>query len=105
MYLVFLISFLNFTVIQYYLLIERLPLLKTIVPQLYIFIILFLLTYPPLAIIIGYFDYRRGALPAMHVLLAKSNPFFVDLAKAIILLSEGKKDEVKELMKRWTEKL
>ena len=103
-YLIFAISFLNFVVIQWRLLIEQIEPLEALFQHFYIFTILFFLTYVPLAIIIGWIDYKRGAVPVDATVAAKANPWVRDLAKAILLLAEGKNDEVIELMKKWAEK-
>jgi hypothetical protein len=103
-YLIFAISFLNFIVIQWRLLIEEVELLQALFQNLYTFIILFLVTYIPLATIIGWLDYKRGAVPVDQTVAARVNPWIQDLAKAILLLDEGKNKEVIELMKKWAGK-
>lgn len=103
-YLIFVISFLNFVVIQWRLLIEQIKPLEAIFQHFYVFTILFFATYIPLATIIGWIDYKRGAVPVDQVVAAKVNPWVQDLAKAILLLAEGKNDEVVELMKKWVRK-
>lgn len=104
-YLVFLISFANFAVIQYRLLVSQITWLKILFPSLTTFIIAFLITYVPLAIIIGWLDYRRLAVPIDLTLMARASPFSRDLAKALILIAEGRNKEAVEILKKWTEKL
>lgn len=101
-YLVFSMSFLNFVVIQWRLLIEQIELLEAIFQHFYVFTILFFATYIPLATIIGWLDYKRGAVPVDETVAAKASPWIRDLAKAILLLAEGKNEEVVELMKKWS---
>jgi hypothetical protein len=60
-YFVFILSLSNFVVLQYNLLIERIPFLKQIAPRMYIFILLFSFVYFPIAILVGYYDMRKGA--------------------------------------------
>lgn len=103
-YLVFAISFLNFVVIQWRLLIEKVTFLEAFFKHFYVFTILFFIGYVPLATIIGWIDYKRAAFPVDATVAAKANPWAQDLAKAIILLAEGKNEEVVELMKKWTGK-
>jgi hypothetical protein len=103
-YLIFAISFLNFVVIQWRLLIEQIDFLEAFFQHFYVFTILFFITYIPLATIIGWIDYKRGAVPVDQVVAAKVNPWVQDLAKAILLLAEGKNEEVIELMKKWAGK-
>jgi len=103
-YLIFGISFLNFVVIQWRLLIEEIAFLEAIFQHFYVFTTLFVVTYIPLATIIGWVDYKRGAVPVDQTVLAAANPWIQDLAKAILLLAEGKNEEVVKLMKKWTGK-
>lgn len=53
MYLVFAMSFVNFVLIFYRLLIEEVNFLDEIFSNLWIFVIIFLMGYIPLAILIG----------------------------------------------------
>lgn len=103
-YLIFAITFLNFVVIQWRLLIEQVEPLETLFQHFYLFTILFIITYIPLATIIGWIDYQRGAVPVDQTVAVKANPWARDLSKAIILLAEGKNEEVVELMKKWAVK-
>ena len=66
-YLIFAISFLNFVVIQWRLLIEQIDFLESVFHHFYVFTILFFITYIPLATIIGWIDYKRGAVPLDQV--------------------------------------
>ncbi len=100
-YLAFAISFINSVAIQYYLLIQEVPFLQVLFKNLYIFIIVFLVTYIPLATIIGWVDYKRGSVPVDTAIGARASPYAKDMARAIILLAEGKNEEVVKLMKKW----
>jgi len=101
-YLTFAISFLNFIVIQWSLLIEQVATLQTLFQTFYVFATVFFLTYIPLATLIGWQDYKRGAVPVDATLQANANPYFRDLAKAILLLAEGKNKEASKTLKKWT---
>lgn len=101
-YLVFLISFLNFIVIQYQLFIRFIPYLQVILNSILTFAVLFFLIYTPVAILIGWYDYKKFAVPVDTELTSKANPWVRDLAKALILISEGKNDEAKKILKKWT---
>jgi len=68
------------------------------------FIIIFFVTYIPLATMIGWLYYKRGVVPVDQTVAAKASPWIQDLAKAILLLVEGKNEEVIELMKKWAGK-
>ena len=100
-YLVFLISFANFIVIQYRLLIEYVPLLRMVFVNLLAFAIVFFIVYIPLAVIIGWLDYRKFAVPVDTALIAKASPWTRDLAKALILIAEGKNEEAIKILRKW----
>lgn len=101
-YLVFLISFANFIVIQYRLLVEYVPPLRVVFTNLLAFAIAFFIIYIPLAVIIGWLDYRKFAVPVDTALIAKASPWTRDLAKALILIAEGKNEEAIKVLRKWT---
>jgi hypothetical protein len=82
-------------------LIEQIEPLEAFFQHFHVFMILFFATYIPLATVIGWIDYKRGAVPVDQIVAAKVNPWVQDLAKAILLLAEGKNEEVIKLMKKW----
>ena len=102
-YLVFFISFANFIVIQYRLLIEHIPPLKLLFTNILAFAAAFFLVYVPLAIIVGWLDYNRFAVPVESALAAKHSPWARDIAKALMLIAEGKNREAVELLKKWVD--
>lgn len=102
-YLVFFISFANFIVIQYRLLVEHVPALKLVFANILAFATAFFLAYVPLAILVGWLDYRRLAVPVESALAAKYSPWARDLAKALILIAEGKNKEAIELLRKWAD--
>jgi len=102
-YLVFFLSFANFIVIQYRLLVEHIPALKLFFTSLTAFAITFFLVYVPLAIIIGWLDYKKFAVPVDTALVAKASPWNRDLARALILIAEGRNKEAIEILKKWVE--
>ncbi|RLB81447.1 MAG: hypothetical protein DRH17_09115 [Deltaproteobacteria bacterium] len=102
-YLVFFLSFANFIVIQYRLLIEYIPVLQLVFSSLIAFAIVFFAVYIPLAIIIGYYDYKKFAVPVDTALAAKASPWNRDLARALILIAEGRNKEAIEILKKWVE--
>ena len=103
-YLIFAISFLNFIVIQYQLLIREIPFLQALFSSLIIFTLVFFVVYVPLAVVIGWIDYKRGSVPVDSIIAYKASPYHRDLARAIMLLAEGKNKEVMTLMEIWTKK-
>jgi hypothetical protein len=59
-YFAFILSMLNFVVLQYNLFVERIPILKQYMPRMSTFFILFSLIYFPVAILIGRFEFKKG---------------------------------------------
>jgi len=92
-------------VIQYRLLIEYMPALKAIFSQLLIFAATFFLVYVPVATVIGWYDYKKFAVPIDASLAARTSPWNRDIAKALMLIAEGRNTEAKEILKKWAEKL
>jgi hypothetical protein len=84
-YLTFTISIMNFVVIQHRLLIENIPFLSKYVPSLTTFFLLFLFTYIPLAVGIGYFEFSKGEMKRRPIL----NPYTQDTIRAHILMNNG----------------
>ena len=58
-----LLSFLNFIVIQYRLLIEQIPFLRNMFSSLTVFTLLFIAVYVPTATLFGWLDYKRLTKP------------------------------------------
>ena len=101
-YLAFWLSFANFITIQYRLLVENIAFLKGIFAHLTYFAITFLLLYIPAAVLIGWYDFRRFAMPVELTLRARTNPWTRDLARALICLAEGKNEEAVKILRKWT---
>ena len=101
-YLVFLLSFANFIVIQYRLLVENVVFLREFFAHLSYFALTFVLIYVPLAIIIGWLDYRRLAVPVDTAMVARANPWVRDLAKALMCIAEGRGEEARKILEKWT---
>jgi hypothetical protein len=87
--------------IQYRLIIENIELLKTLFPSLIFFALSFLVIYIPVAVVIGWMDYRKFAVPTDASLYAKASPWTRDLARALTLLSEGRNLEAKKILEKW----
>jgi len=102
-YLVFLLSFSNFVVIQYRLLVESVPVLKGLFPSLLFFVLIFLPTYVVAAILIGWMDYRRLAVPIDAALMAKASPWVRDLARALMALARGRNEEAARILAKWVD--
>jgi len=100
-YLVFLLSFANFIVIQYRLLVEYVPALRLLFSSLMAFAVAFFLVYVPLAVVIGWLDYRRFAVPVDSALTARASPWHRDVARALILIAEGRGEEATKILEKW----
>ena len=101
-YLAFVISFMNFIVIQYRLLIEQIPMLSFIFSHLYMFAIIFVFVYIPISAIIGWIDYRRGSVPVDAEVAAQASPWVIDLAKALRCIAQGENDKAIQILEKWT---
>ena len=84
-YLVYTLSMLNFVVLQHRLLISYIPLLSQYMGRLSTFIVVFVTTYVPLAVVIGYFEYRKGEITRRPML----NPYTQDSLEASIKMRNG----------------
>ena len=103
--MVFLLSFANFVVIQYRLLVEYIPFLKYVFIDIFAFSLVFFLVYVPVAIIIGWYDYRKLAVPVDTTVAAKANPWTRDLARSLILIAQGRNEDAIKILSKWTEEL
>ena len=100
-YLAFLMSFANFMVIQYRLLVQYIPVLDALFSSLTAFAATFFLVYLPTATIIGWLDYKKLAVPVDLRVRAQADPWVQDLAEALILMCDGKNGEAKKILQRW----
>ena len=96
-YLIFMLTFVNFILISHRLLIERVPFLQEILPELWIYMVAFLAIYIPLSIIIG-FSHRRTQLSVENYIRQKESPFFCKLVRGILDSKTGKSD-IKDIEK------
>jgi hypothetical protein len=91
-YLVFIMTFANFIAIQYNLIIEKLPIFASMFDNLWIFAILFLLAYIPLAIMIGYW-HRKSQWKVETEAMFRENEIGASLWLFMINLLDGKVSE------------
>ena len=96
-YLIFLLTFMNFILISYRLLIEKIPFLNNLIPELWIFIIMFLGFYIPAAILIGIW-HRRTQLRVENTITLEQNPFFAKMFRTMLDVQTKKasENEIKE---------
>lgn len=99
-YLIFLLTFVNFILISYRLLIERVPFLQEIVPELWIFVILFLIIYIPTSIIIGFW-HRKTQMKVENTLGYQENPVLAKMFRVMLDVKMGtaSKEEIQEFRK------
>ena len=101
-YLIFLLTFMNFVLIAYRLLIERIPFVQELFPQLWIFVLTFVLVYIPLSIIIGNW-HRRTQLRVESTINILENPLWAKMFRTMLDIQTGRAskkeiEKVRELL-------
>lgn len=99
-YLIFVLTFINFVLIAYRLLIEKIPVLHQFIPELWIFVLLFLGIYLPAAILIGYW-HRKTQLRVENTLHLQENPFMAKMFRTLldVQTKRASDEEIKEFRK------
>lgn len=102
LYLIFFLTFANFVLIFHRLLIERVEFLNGILDQLWIFAIIFVLIYIPIAIIVGAW-HRKTQMRVDADAMMRQNPILAQMFGLLIDIqlgkaSQGKIDEVREFI-------
>ncbi len=102
-YLIFALTFSNFVLIFYRLLIERIPFLDEIFTDLWFFMIIFVLIYVPVAVLIGHW-HKKTQMRVETEVITRQNPLFAKFIRIIIDIQTGKASEkevndVRELLK------
>jgi len=97
-YLIFALTFANFVLIFHRLLIERVEFLSEIFSNLWIFVIIFIVIYVPVAIIIGHW-HRKTQVKIEQELFLRQNPMFAKWFRILIEMQSGQasKEEVENL--------
>ncbi len=98
-YLIFLLTFANFVLIFYRLLIEKIPILEEIFSNLWMFIVIFILIYIPIAILIGHW-HNTTQLKIEIDRMVRENPFVARMWRIIFEMQMGKasEDEIKDVL-------
>jgi len=91
-YLIFALSFANFILIFHRLLIERVDALERIFPNLWMFVVMFVLLYIPIAIIIGAW-HRKNQLKVDIEAAVRQNPIWCKMMRTLIDIQTGKASE------------
>lgn len=87
-YLIFILTFTNFVLISYRLLIEKIPLLKELIPDLWVFSVIFLILYIPTAILIGFW-HRKTQLKIETTLQTEENPLLAKMFRTMLDVKTG----------------
>lgn len=91
-YLIFIMTFINFIVINYKLLIQDIPVLEEIFPNMTIFAIIFIFSYLPVAVIIGFW-HKRTQYSVEASVKMQYNPWFARLFRILVDIETGKASE------------
>ena len=96
-YLIFILTFVNFILIAYRLLIEKITIFKELIPELWIFALIFISVYIPAAILIGVW-HRRTQLRVETTLVNQQNPVLAKMIRTLLDVQTGKasQEEIKE---------
>jgi len=102
-YLVFALTFINFILISYRLLIEKVTIFKELVPELWVFALVFLIVYVPAAILIGFW-HRRTQLRVETTMIQQQNPVLATMIRTLLDVQTGvaTKEEIDEFRKMLT---
>jgi len=87
-YLIFMLTFINFIHIAYRLLIEKVVFFKELFPDLWIFAILFILCYIPAAVLIGFW-HRKTQLRVDATLVQQQNPVLARMFRTLLDVQTG----------------
>lgn len=99
-YLIFFLSFSNFILIFYRLLIERIDFLGNIFAELWVFIAAFVLVYVPIAIIIGAW-HRRNQMKVDADVVLQQSPLFAKMFRILIDIQteRASKEDIEKVRK------
>ncbi len=97
----YVVSFLNFVVIQYSRFSVYLSTLGLLFGTIFGFGAVFICIYIPVMMLLGYLDWKF-VQPARQELHSETSPFNKDLTKALILMCDNKNEEAKIVLSRWT---
>ena len=99
-YLIFALTFANFVLIFHRLLVERIPSLNEMFSSLWVFAIVFILLYIPVAVIIGAW-HRKTQLRVEQEQYLRNNPFLVKIwrIQLDVILGKASQDEIEYIRK------
>jgi hypothetical protein len=102
-WITYVVGIVQFVVIVYEMSIKNVPALATIFPSLAAFTAVFVATFAPITILVGWWDYRKGSAPMENEVMGLADPWKIDVSRALILLADGKTEEVKEILRKWAQ--
>ena len=99
-YLIFILSFSNFILIFYRLLVERVDFLDEVFSSLWVFVIAFIALYIPIAVLIGAW-HRRTQLKVDAEVAIRQNPMWAKMFRLMMDIQTGKasKEEIESVRK------
>jgi uncharacterized protein YneF (UPF0154 family) len=99
-YLIFMLTFVNFILIAYRLSIEKVTIFKELIPELWIFAVLFIICYIPAATLIGFW-HRRTQLRVETTIVNQQNPILAKMIRTLLDVQTGvaSEEEIKEFRK------
>jgi len=95
------IAALNFLLISYRLLIERIPALHAVFPTLTAYVLVAVPIGAVVAVLLGWWDYKHGTAPQESERIARYSPWHRSLMRALYYLADGDPDRAKEEVSRW----
>ena len=99
-YLMFTLTLTNFILIAYRFLLEKDPLFEKLISDLWLFGLIFLISYMPISIIIGFW-HRKTQLSVENSIKYLENPYFSKMFRIMLDVQTGKasKEEMDEFRK------
>jgi len=99
-YLMFFLTFVNFIIISFNFLIEDNTMLQDIIPSMWIFTIVFIITYIPISVLIGRW-HRYTQLSTEYRILHEGNPVIATMMRTLLDVQTGvaTKEEIAEFRK------
>jgi len=97
-YLIYILTFVNFILISYTFFIEKIPFFQELIPQLWIFVLIFLVSYIPASTIIGNW-HRRTQLRVETTIKLLENPLWAKVFRTVMDVQTGKasKEEIEKM--------
>ncbi len=97
-YLIYILTFVNYILITYTFFIEKIPFFQELIPHLWIFVLIFLVSYIPASTIIGYW-HRRTQLRVETTIKLLENPLWAKMFRTVMDVQTGKasKEEIEKM--------